>query len=1160
MITRVVAWCGRHPIRVLVAASVLAGASIFGQRALSRDVLPDLSDPQVVVVADWMGHPAMEVADQVTRVLADALAGVPGATAVRGQSMSGMAYLDVIFGSTSEVARGRADIADRIDKVRARLPATVRVDVGPEASSTGWIYQYALLPPDTRKGMTMGARRPDKAATSMFGLRRFQDEVLRPRLAAIPGVAEVASLGGDKEELLIETTPDQLAAAGVAYSDLVSATRVAMSKPGATIEQVREASLGVKHNDMHGGTSEGAADARVSRVATVNVAAAMASGMADVDGARPVVAGIVIAKRDANVEAVLRQVRDVIEQERANLPPGAQLGVVYDRSELGERVQHTLYRAVGEEIVVVALVVLLFLVHLRSALLPLLTLPLIVLLTFVAMRVLGVPATIMSLGGIAIALGMAVDADLVALEACHRRLEAPDAGGPASRRAALIAAAGSFAPAILTSLVIAALAFIPVFAFGGESGRLLRPLAITKTLVIAAAALLTLTVAPALRDRLVRGRIRPEMANPLTRALVRAYRPFVHFALSRPLFTLATAGLAALSCLPIATHLGGEFLPRIDEGTLFYMPMTAPGITPADANTDMARQDEAIADHLEVALVFGKSGRAETATDPAPFSMIETTIRLKPRDEWPRLYHKRWYSSWAGPRTKRVLGSLWPEKAPSDTAELIERLDRTTRFPGWTNAWTAPIRARLDMMSTGVRTPVGVRIVTDDPARIDALGAAVRAAVSKVPGTKSAVYEGLGGETRLAFVADEAAMARHKVDPALVRATADLFISGGRFAEMRVPKTPLDTPLLLPSQINAAHAGHAHGHDDHPAAASKSGAGTTPLPPPQADWERRTAPAADRPPVPVRISLAARWHPKPPEQLLRDMTVRGGAGEGQPVPLALLGRPKFVSAPAQLRTERGASVGYVYVNLEEGTDIATYVERARDLVAGALASGAPRLAANERIEWTGQYELMIAGEKRLKIIAPIVVLLMLGLLLWQFRSLTEALIVLVAVPFALVGSFWTLYFLGYKLSAPVWVGLLSVVGLAMQTGVVMVVYIDDAFHRRLRGGLIRSRADIVAAHAEGTVLRLRPKIMTISTMAAALLPLLWAQGAGSEVMKRVAAPMLGGLITSAFLTLEVIPVLYTIWRHQQLKRALRAGRSLEDVLTPAPTWAGREAA
>ena len=436
MITRAVTWCGRHPIRVLIAASVLAGASYVGQRGLSRDVLPDLPDPQVVVVAEWMGHPAVQVKDQVTRVLTDALGGVPGATAVRGQSMSGMAYLDVIFGSTSEVAPGRADIAARIDQVRARLPATVRVQVGPEASSTGWIYQYALLPPDTKKGMTMGARRPDKAATSMFGLRRFQDEVLRPRLAAIPGVAEVASLGGDKEELLIETTPDQLGRRGRRLFRPGRRDTRRHLEAGATIEQVREASLGVEHDEGRDAAAAGAVDPHMSRVAKVSVAATMASGMADVDGAWPIVVGIVIAKRDPTADRGVKQVRDVIEHERENLPPGAQLGVLYDRSELAGRVEKTLVRAVAEEVAVVALVVLMFLLHGRSALVPLVTLPLVVLLTFAAMRLLGIPATVMSLGGIAIALGMAVDAELVALEACHRRLETrrPRRPRPSRRR------------------------------------------------------------------------------------------------------------------------------------------------------------------------------------------------------------------------------------------------------------------------------------------------------------------------------------------------------------------------------------------------------------------------------------------------------------------------------------------------------------------------------------------------------------------------------------------------------------------------------------------------------------------------------------------------------------------------------------------------------
>jgi Cu(I)/Ag(I) efflux system membrane protein CusA/SilA len=687
---------------------------------------------------------------------------------------------------------------------------------------------------------------------------------------------------------------------------------------------------------------------------------------------------------------------------------------------------------------------------------------------------------------------MAVDADLVALEACHRRLEAE--GGARDRRRSLVDATGALVPAILTSLLIAALAFVPVFAFGGETGRLLRPLALSKTVVVLAGALVTLTLAPALRDRLVRGRIVPELRNPLTAALVRAYRPLVHFVLARPAITLVTAALAAISCLPIVWHLGSEFLPRIDEGELLYMPTAAAGLSGTDAHGELTEQDRDIAALPGVQAVFGKIGRSDSATDPAPFSMAETTIRLQPRAKWPRTFHARWYSSWAPEPTKRLLRRIWPEREPMTPDELVGNLDAHTVRPGWTNAWTAPVRARMHRMSTGVRTPVGVRVVAADPARLDALGAAVEAAVRKVPGTRSAVYEGLGGERRVTFDLDAQALARWDVDPQRARAVADFVATGGAIGE-------------LPA----------------------------------------TDPNAKRP-LPVRLALDAPWLHKPLQDVIRDATVRAGRdGSGQPVPLAFLGRPHWIVAPATLRSEHGELCGYVHVDLVEGTDLAGYLSAARAAVDSALRAGAPGLGPGERLDWIGQYELLAAGQRRLALIVPIVALLMLGLLRLQFRSMTEALIVFVSVPFALVGSFWTLYLLGYRLSAPVWVGLLSVVGLAMQTGVVMVVYIDEAYQRRLRAGLIRTRADIIAAHAEGTVRRLRPKLMTIVTMTAALLPLLWANGAGAEIMRRVAAPMIGGLVTSAFLTLEVIPVLYTIWRTRQLA-ARNAVRATEDVV------------
>jgi Cu(I)/Ag(I) efflux system membrane protein CusA/SilA len=1097
MIARLLAGSARWSTAVLFGTLVVAVAACFAKRSLAHDAIADLSDPQIGLVAEWMGHPATEVASAVTDVLTRALDGTPGSVAVRGASMSGMAYVDVVFGVASELTAGRAEIVRRIEGLRGRLPPTVRFQIGPEASSTGWVFEYALLLNEPPKAMPMGESAREGRTKSLLAARAFQDERLRPVLGLVPGVAEVASLGGETREVRVETTPDQLAGAGVALSDLADAVRGVLRRdPHPTLQDLESAPLGA----VAGGEPQALRD-----VAGVRVAPAMASGFADVDGAAPLVVGVVIAKRGADVTTLIANVKQALARERPHLPAGLKLGVLYDRSELAGRVDGTLLRAVAEEVGAVVLVVLLFLLHLRSAALPIVTLPLTVLLTLAALRVLDVPATVMSLGGIAIALGMAVDADVVALDACHRRVEYVRTGlDGLSRRAQIVAAAGSVTPAILTSLLIAALAFLPVFAFGGETGRLLRPLALAKTLVVIIAAVVSLTTAPALRDRLLRGRVVPEFANPLTRALVNAYRPFVHFALSRPAFTLTTAALAASSCLFVIPRLGSEFLPRIDEGDLLFMPTTSPGVSPDDAMAELARQDRAIAARPEVAMAFGKVGRADSGTDPAPFSMAETIVRLKPRSEWPTVARRRWYSGWAPALLRALLRPFWPEESAPSTAELVDALDRALFFPGWINGWTAPVRARMDMMSTGVRTPVGVRIVAADAARLDAVGVVVREAAARMPGTRSAVCESLGGETRLAFALDPAALLQHGIDAELARSTADLLLTEGYMG---------DVVLSAPA---------AHG------------------------------------PLPVRLSVAAPWSPKPLVDLIREATVRDRTGQ-ETVALGLLGHPVFETERALLRSERGERVAYVYVDVAEGADLAGYVEKARCEVEASLTAAGVRLSPGERIEWTGQYALLSAGEHRLMWIAPLVGLCMLGLLVIQFRSVIEALIALLSVPFALVGSVWALYLLDYRLSAPVWVGLLSVLGLAMQTGVVMIVYIDEAFHRRVRAGTLRSRADIVAAHAEGTVRRLRPKIMTVATMAAGLLPLLWAQGAGAEIMRRVAVPMIGGLATSAFLTLEVIPVVYTIWRSHQLRTAERSGLPLERIVGRSPGWARRGA-
>jgi Cu(I)/Ag(I) efflux system membrane protein CusA/SilA len=847
-------------------------------------------------------------------------------------------------------------------------------------------------------------------------------------------------------------------------------------------------------------------------VALVRFGVDMPTGIANVGGV-PALGGIVVARRDATITPLVEQIKRTIAREVRKLPHRAadaerldsglaadvHLVTAYDRSDLISRARRTLLQALGEEVCVVVLIVLIFLLHGRSALVPLLTLPVVLLLTFGAMWLLSVPATIMSLGGIGIALGMAVDADIVALEACHRRLEGAAPGASAEqRRTELVLAAQSFAPAILTSLVITALSFVPVFAFTGETGRLLRPLALTKTLVVASAAIVTLTLAPALRDRLLRGRIFAEFDNPLTRRLVQLYRPFVHFALSRPALTLSTAALALASSLPIAWQLGGEFLPRIDEGDLLYMPTTLAGVDPMQAAEQLAWQDHAMSAFGEVASVFGKVGRADTGTDPAPYSMAETTLRLKPREEWPKSPHPRWYSSWAPAKAARLLRIFWPDQSRRSTAELVEALDRAVRLPGWTSAWTAPARARMDMMSTGVRTPVGVRLVSPDPERLDDLGTKLRKILDGVPGTRSAVFESLGGESWLGFDANPTALALHEVDPKLVASTVNLMTTGGQLGEI--------------------------------------------------EFEGRRVRVRIAPEIPdVQV--------RGESDRLRDITLRSNGDHRQPVPLTLLGQPTYHRVPASLRSEYGGLCAYLYVDLADGTDVEHYIERAKGALGAAITAGELKFKPGERVEWTGQYQLLLSARRRLYWIIPLAALSMLGLLYLQFRSLTEALLVLASVPFALVGSVWTLYLLGYPLSAPVWVGLLSVVGLAMQTGVVMVVYIDEAFHRRVRAGLLNSRDDIVAAHAEGTVQRLRPKIMTISTMAASLLPLLWSDGAGAEIMRRVAAPMLGGLLTSAFLTLEVLPVLYTIWRHRQLLRAKLTHTPISEIVGPPPPWA-----
>ncbi|HYU15667.1 MAG TPA: efflux RND transporter permease subunit, partial [Candidatus Acidoferrum sp.] len=710
------------------------------------------------------------------------------------------------------------------------------------------------------------------------------------------------------------------------------------------------------------------------------------------------------------------------------------------------------------------------------------------------MVLLGVPATIMSLGGIAIALGTTIDAEIVMIEACHRRLES--APPTADRRPLLAAAARQVTPAIFFSLLVVAAAFLPAFALTGQAARLFRPLAFTKTAVMVISAILSITFAPAMRDFLLRGPIRPEASHPLSRFCRRVYRPFVLAALRNPRSTLLIGVLAIVSAVPVAMRLGHEFMPPLDEGDLLYMPTTTASISMEQAKRELQRQDQALRSFPEVASVFGKVGRASSATDPAPITMIETTVRLRPRREWRAELRSR--------------------------DDLVRALDARMRFPGWSNAWTMPIQARVDMLSSGVRTPVGLKIFGPDLAAIDRAGLALQRVLAPLPGTRSAFFERSQGGLYADIAPDREALARSGVRVSDLLDVVDVAVGGrevGHAIEgsVRVPirvRLPPDTALDLESLRRLpVPTAMAAPRDEGPAPAGAARSATDP------DMEM-DAPRPASAPAPTA----------------------GAARSLAYVPLGQLARVELVEDAAMIRSEGGVLVGYLHVDIDQaGPDLAGYLASARAAVDRARAVGEIPLGAGVHLAWTGQYEHLLETEARLKLIVPVTLLAIFLLLYLHFRSVVETAMILLSVPFALVGSFWLLDLLGYHLSTAVWIGLVAVVGLATQTGVVMVVYIDEAYLRRKRAGLIRSLDDIMAAHLEGTVQRLRPKLMTVGTMLAGLLPLLWATSSGADVMKRIAAPMVGGLVTSAFLTLEIIPVVYTYWRAEQLLWERAAG-------------------
>ncbi|MFL5354539.1 efflux RND transporter permease subunit [Archangium sp.] len=1170
LLAALIEWCARHKYIVIAATLVAAAAGFFSMRAVPVDAIPDLSDPQVVVFTEWMGRSPTLVEDQVTYPITSALLATPKVTDVRGVSMFGMSFIYVLFEEGTDVYWARSRVLEYLQTLQRRLPPGVTPTLGPDATGVGWVYQYALV---DRSG------RHDLAE-----LRTLQDFHLRYALESVPGVAEVASVGGFEKQYQVTVDPRRLQSLGLTLGDVAQALRRSNADVGGRVLEMsgREyyirgrgylQDLGELGKVVVKASSTGT-PVRLSDIATLSLGGDIRRGAADLDGEGEVVGGTVVARYGENARALITRIEEKLQQIKPSLPEGVEVQPVYDRSGLIDRAVGTLNRTLFEEALVVSLIIIAFLLHVRSALVAILTLPVAVLLAFIPMHALGISTNIMSLGGIAIALGAMVDAAIVLVENAHKHLEhlPPDASEGA-RLKAITEASREVGPPIFFSLLIITVAFLPIFALNGQAGHLFKPLAYTKTFSMGFAALLSVTFAPALMALFIRGRIVPEHRHPVSRFLVALYKPFVYVALRKPKTTLAIGVLAVLSALPLIPRLGSEFMPALDEGDLLFMPVTMPNVSIEEARRALQVQDRLLRDFPEVVSVFGKVGRSETATDPAPLSMVETVVRLKPHAEWRTVKVERFYSHWPT-WLQAPFRPLFPDARRKTTEELFSEMNAALQLPGWTNAFTMPIKNRLDMLTTGIRTPVGVKVFGTDLAEIERAGEELERVLAAVPGTRSAFYERSQGGLYIDIIPDRDALARYGMtvgdlndviegaiggEPVTtmvegrnrfsvnVRYPRDMRGDVERLREVLVPirtgasgpgtsgmgtmgKTGLDVRRLLSGSYALAQAGMGR-----PGALGMPGGTELRLP------ERPGRTASDS---------GMGMSPMPPGGAM--VPAGGGMGAAAPtrmggpealppgqafVPLSELAEVKVVQGPPMLRDEAGLLVGYVYVDVDMGArDVGGYVHDAKAAVSSAVMDGWLHLPKGGYLQWTGQYELLEKMMARMQWVVPLTLLLVVVLLVANFKHLTEALIVLLSVPFALVGSIWLMWLLGYRLSTASYVGLIAMVGLAAETGIVMIVYLDAAFERRLRAGKMRDLNDIIWAHMEGTVQRVRPKLMTVSTMLFGLVPLLWSQGTGADVMKRIAAPMVGGLLSSAFLTLEIIPVVYTYWRLWQLKQ------------------------
>ena len=1042
MIERIVAWCTSNRFLVFTGTAVLTLWGLWSMTVTPLDAVPDISDVQVIVSTEWIGRSPDLIEDQITYPLVSALISTPRVRTVRGFTDFGISYVYVIFEDGTDMYWARSRVVEYLQGIRGLLPDGTNPVIGPDATGVGWVFEYALV--------------DETGQHDLAELRGFQDWYLRYWLASVPGVAEVASIGGFVKQYQVNLDPNTLAAYDLAVGDVVRAIKASNNDvEGRLLEfagreymvrgrgyltsadDIAEIALGA---DAHG------TPIRVADVAEVRLGPDIRRGVAELDGRGEVVGGIVIARYGENALGVINRVKAKLREVEASLPPGVEVVVTYDRSWLIEESIGTLSRTLIEEAVVVSLVIVVFLFHFRSALIPILTLPIAVLAAFIPMYHLGVSSNIMSLGGIALAIGVLVDASIVMVENAYRHVS--EANVPyAEQPRVILAAAKQVSRPIFFSLAIIIVSFVPVFLLEAQEGRMFRPLAFTKTFAMAFASVLSISLVPVLMTIFIRGRrLRPESANPITRFFTWLYAPVLRLALGWRWTALAVNFAVVPLTVPLLFTIGSEFMPPLYEGSMLYMPTAPPGLSVGEATRVLQVQDKLLRQFPEVERVFGTVGRATTSTDNSPMGMVNTTVTLKPKDEW----------------------------RPGLTAEQLQtEMDEALQFPGFPNVWTQPIRNRLDMLLTGIKTPVGIKIFGADLAVIQRIGEEIERILQNVPGTRSVYAERVNQGYFTDILVNRRAIARHGLT---IEAVQDVIQSalGGR----------------------------------------------------NVTW---TIEGRERYPVNVRYARAFR------EDLPAIERVLVRTPMGAQVPLGQLAEIRFTSGPAMIRDEDGQLAGYVYVDTAT-TDIGGYVDSARAALDERLT-----LPVGYTLAWTGQYEFQIRARERLQVLIPIVFFLIFMLLYMTFHSVSEAVIVMLSVVYAMTGGVMLQWWLGYNFSVAVWVGYIALYGIAVQTGIVMVVYLHEALDRRLRQGDVITENDILEATMTGSVLRLRPKLMTVSVVMAALIPIMWSTGVGSDVMKPIATPIIGGMVTSTIHVLVITPVIFYIMK----RRALRQGRLKE---------------